>query len=39
MAVTIRPVKTKRDLKRFVKVPFRLHRDQPHWVAPLIFRA
>jgi GNAT superfamily N-acetyltransferase len=35
--LTIRPVKTKRDLKRFVKVPFSLHRDQPQWVAPLIF--
>ena len=37
MALTIRPVKTRRDLKRFVKVPFRLHRDHPQWVAPLIF--
>ena len=26
-----------RDLKRFVKVPFRLHRDSPQWVPPLIF--
>ena len=37
MSLTIKPVKTKRDLKRFVKVPFRLHRDQRQWVAPLIF--
>jgi len=35
--VSIRPVRNKRELKRFVKVPFRLHRDQPQWVAPLIF--
>jgi hypothetical protein len=35
--VTIRPVRSKRDLKRFVKVPFSLHRNQPQWVAPLIF--
>ncbi len=35
-AVSIRPVRTKRDLKRFVKVPFRLHRDDPQWVPPLI---
>jgi GNAT superfamily N-acetyltransferase len=35
--VSIRPVKSKRDLKRFVKVPFRLHADSPQWVAPLIF--
>jgi GNAT superfamily N-acetyltransferase len=36
-SVSIRPVRTRRELKRFVKVPFRLHRDHPHWVAPLIF--
>jgi hypothetical protein len=35
--VSIRPVRTRRDLKRFVKVPFHLHRDSPQWVAPLIF--
>jgi hypothetical protein len=35
--VTIRPVRTRRDLKRFVKVPFHLHRDSPQWVPPLIF--
>jgi GNAT superfamily N-acetyltransferase len=35
--VSIRPVRTRRDLKRFVKVPFRLHRAHPQWVAPLIF--
>ena len=26
-----------RELKRFVKVPFALHRDSQQWVAPLIF--
>jgi len=36
-SVTIQPVRSKRELKRFIKVPFRLHRDQPLWVAPLIF--
>jgi GNAT superfamily N-acetyltransferase len=35
--VSISPVRTRRDLKRFVKVPFRLHRDHPQWVAPLIY--
>jgi hypothetical protein len=35
--VSIRPVRTRRELKRFVKVPFSLHHDQPQWVAPLIF--
>lgn len=35
--VDIRPVRTRRQLKRFVKVPFRLHRDHPQWVPPLIY--
>lgn len=35
--VSIRPVRTRRELKRFVRVPFQLHRDRPQWVAPLIF--
>jgi GNAT superfamily N-acetyltransferase len=36
-SVEIRPVRSRRDLKRFVKVPFRLHRDSPQWVPPLIY--
>jgi len=36
-SVSIRPVRTRRELKRFVKVPFRLHRESPQWVPPLIF--
>jgi hypothetical protein len=36
-SVSIRPVRSKRELKRFVKVPFGLHRDHPQWVAPLVF--
>src|SRR5262245_3974533 len=35
--VKIRPVRTRRELKRFVKVPFRLHREEPQWVAPLVY--
>jgi hypothetical protein len=35
--VEIHPVRTRRELKRFVKVPFHLHRDHPQWVPPLIF--
>jgi GNAT superfamily N-acetyltransferase len=35
--LTIRPVRTRGELKRFVKVPFALHKDHPQWVAPLIF--
>lgn len=36
-SVTIRPVRGRRQLKSFVKVPFHLHRDSPQWVPPLIF--
>jgi hypothetical protein len=35
-SVSIRPVRTRRELKRFVKVPFHLHREHPQWVPPLI---
>ena len=37
MSLRVKPVKTRRELKRFVKVPFRLNRDNPQWVPPLIF--
>jgi hypothetical protein len=36
-SVSIRPVRSRSELKRFVKVPFRLHRDSEQWVPPLIF--
>jgi GNAT superfamily N-acetyltransferase len=36
-SVTIRPVGSRRELKRFVRVPFHLHRAHPQWVAPLVF--
>jgi GNAT superfamily N-acetyltransferase len=36
-SVSIRPARTRRERKRFVKVPFELHRDSPQWVPPLIF--
>jgi hypothetical protein len=36
-SVSIRPVRTRRELKRFVKVPFRLHRSSEQWVPPLVF--
>src|ERR687896_1314078 len=35
--VPIVPVRSRRQLRRFVKVPFRLHRDSEQWVPPLIF--
>jgi GNAT superfamily N-acetyltransferase len=35
--LTVRPVRGRRDLKRFVKLPFRLHRDHEQWVPPLLY--
>ncbi len=34
--IQVRPVQGKGDLKRFIKLPFRLHEGTP-WVPPLIF--
>jgi len=36
-SLTIRPVRSRRELKRFVKLPFRLHRESEQWVPPLVF--
>jgi GNAT superfamily N-acetyltransferase len=35
--LTVRPVHGRRDLTRFVKLPFRLHRDHEQWVPPLLY--
>lgn len=35
-SVTVRPVESRRDLDRFIRLPFRLHRGTP-WVPPLIY--
>jgi GNAT superfamily N-acetyltransferase len=35
--VKVRPVAGRRDLNAFIKLPFRIHRDHPRWVPPLIF--
>ena len=37
MSVTIRPVVSRKDLKAFVEVPYRLRRHDPQWVPPLRF--
>lgn len=34
--LVIRRVESRRDLRKFVKVPFAVHRDHPEWVPPLI---
>jgi GNAT superfamily N-acetyltransferase len=36
MTVEIRPVTTRRELRTFIKLPWRLYRDEPNWVAPLV---
>ncbi len=35
--VKLREVRSRRDLKEFIKFPYRLYKDNPYWVPPLIF--
>jgi hypothetical protein len=35
--VTVRVVAGRRDMTRFIKLPFRLHTDSERWVPPLVF--
>jgi len=34
--IKIKKIKKKSDIKRFVRLPFSLYRDDPCWVPPLI---
>jgi GNAT superfamily N-acetyltransferase len=34
--IEIKPVRTKKDLIDFIKLPFTIYKNDPHWVAPLI---
>lgn len=36
MGLDVRPVASKRDLMTFIKLPWRLYRNEPNWVAPLV---
>src|SRR3954452_23110604 len=36
MSVEVRPVNSRSDLMRFIKLPWRLYRNEPRWVPPLI---
>ncbi len=36
MSVEVRPVASKRDLRRFIKLPWQLYRNEPNWVPPLV---
>lgn len=33
--VAVTPVQSKRDLRDFIHLPWRIYKDNPHWVAPL----
>ena len=35
MTLTIRPVETQKDLKRFVQLPYNLYKNSPYWAPPL----
>ena len=35
MALEIRPVTGKADLRRFIRLPYELYRNEPNWIAPL----
>ncbi len=37
MPVEIRPVSSRRDLSRFIRLPWRIYRNYPLWVPPLVF--
>jgi GNAT superfamily N-acetyltransferase len=36
-ALEVRPVADKRELNTFIKLPWRLYRNEPNWVPPLVF--
>src|SRR6056297_3428034 len=36
MPVTLLPVRSKKDLRRFVTFTFKLYKNDPYWVPPLI---
>jgi GNAT superfamily N-acetyltransferase len=36
MPVEVRPVASKRELKAFMRLPWRLYRNEPHWIPPLL---
>jgi GNAT superfamily N-acetyltransferase len=36
-SVEVRPVRTRGELKRFVRLPWRIYRNEPLWVPPLVY--
>src|SRR5256714_12994503 len=37
MALEVRPVRSRGDLSKFIKLPFRLYKGQQNWVPPLVY--
>ena len=37
MSISIKPIDSKADKKRFIKMMWGIYKDDPHWVPPLIF--
>jgi GNAT superfamily N-acetyltransferase len=35
--VEVRPVRSRGDLRRFIRLPWRIYRNEPHWVPPLVY--
>jgi GNAT superfamily N-acetyltransferase len=35
--VEVRPVRSRGELKRFIRLPWRIYRNEPNWVPPLVF--
>jgi GNAT superfamily N-acetyltransferase/catechol 2,3-dioxygenase-like lactoylglutathione lyase family enzyme len=36
-SVEIRPVRSRSDLRRFIRLPWRIYRNEPLWVPPLVY--
>ena len=36
VSVEVKPVSSRRDLTRFIKLPMRLYRNEPNWIPPLV---
>lgn len=36
MSIEVRPVASRRDLREFLRLPFRLHANAPQWVPPVL---
>src|SRR5205085_3152460 len=37
LALEVRPVRSRAELMRFIRLPWRIYRNEPNWIPPLIF--